>query len=311
MKTLMMNSSDVMKIKPDGGNEPDFALTQVVEHNGEGVSLNTPEAECKNQPTVPPEPPHGETVSAQTRPTVPDGNTANTRDAEHKNPVEHPPKRKKIAETILAAVNKSRLDKQFDDAMDKLKESVTRSQIEYARQLLGDLMNLVCQIELAEKTLAEGPASQARRLLQVANAIGTNAAKLGGDYSGETKFVVQVHTGEDKAYTDTSFGDRYSRNCKWSKTDATHVVALNVDSLSRLSSKNGRELVEASQNDPARRIVAVHKGKGAVKWVQAGRGKTIKLVTGWACLAGKGVTFSEISYRQALNAAAKLVGAAL
>ena len=130
----------------------------------------------------------------------------------------------------------------------------------------------------AEASLAKRPKARreyAARVIKIAEEIGLRAARIGDSYSGDTSRYVTWHM-EASAYTSTGQGEQYSRSCKYSKTDATHIV--------RLSAHGAVELVEnealrtASSRDGLH-LISLAKD-GAAVWVKTS-GKQITSEKGW------------------------------
>lgn len=116
----------------------------------------------------------------------------------------------------------------------------------------------------------------AEHVAKTALDIGKKAAeRMGGSYSGDTSSLATW--GETaKAYTITDYGERYSRSCKYLKTDAMHIVRLDparvhglVESarLRELSARDGLPLIALDED-------------GACVWVRSS-GKQIASQSGW------------------------------
>ena len=117
--------------------------------------------------------------------------------------------------------------------------------------------------------------ARATTTLKMAWEIGKAAAQLGGEYSGDTGHHVNFSAKAD-ARTDTQAGDRYSRSCKYSKTDATHIITLapagipclvESEALRLRSIADGLHLISLAPD-------------GAAVWVRS-VGKAIKAEAGW------------------------------
>ena len=130
----------------------------------------------------------------------------------------------------------------------------------------------------AEADLAKRPKARreyAARVIKIAEEIGLRAARIGGSYSGDTTHVVKWGD-KATASTYTDQGEQYSRSCKYSKTDATHIV--------RLSAHGAVELVE----NEALRTASARDGlhlislapDGAAVWVKTS-GKQLQSEAGW------------------------------
>lgn len=116
----------------------------------------------------------------------------------------------------------------------------------------------------------------AEHVSKTALEIGKKAAeRMGGSYSGDTSS--RATFGETaKAFTITESGEQYSRSCKYSKTDAVHIVRLDparvhtlVESarLRELSARDGLPLIALDED-------------GACVWVKSS-GKQIASQSGW------------------------------
>lgn len=116
----------------------------------------------------------------------------------------------------------------------------------------------------------------AEHVAKTALEIGKKAAeRMGGSYSGDTSS--RATFGEEAcARTYTKSGEQYSRSCKYSKTDALHIVRLDparvhglVESarLRELSARDGLPLIALDED-------------GACVWVRSS-GKQIASQSGW------------------------------
>lgn len=130
----------------------------------------------------------------------------------------------------------------------------------------------------AEVDLAKRPKARrdyAARVIKIAEEIGLSAARIGGSYSGNTSHVVKWGD-KATASTYTNRGAQYSRSCKYSKTDATHIV--------RLSASGAVELVENEALRTASARDGLHlislASDGAAVWVRSS-GKQITSESGW------------------------------
>ena len=108
------------------------------------------------------------------------------------------------------------------------------------------------------------------------------AFDLGGDYSGYTSR--SIRWGDcSLARTATCYGEKYSRSCKFSKTDAEHIVQLCVDDVVRLD--DCRTIAERSAGEGLPVIGRLNDGRFV--WVKAGKGKSIESESGWIfCVDG-------------------------
>lgn len=111
-----------------------------------------------------------------------------------------------------------------------------------------------------------------------AERIGKTAAEIGESYSGKTTCsATWTDKPEPSAITSTGYGDRYSRSCKYSKTDADHTVHLSPDWSPLLVERP--EIVQLSARDGLPLIGIAADGR--VCWVKRGRGKSITSEIGW------------------------------
>lgn len=104
---------------------------------------------------------------------------------------------------------------------------------------------------------------------------------LGGDYSGDTS--QSIRWGDSSlARTATCHGDKYSRSCKYYKTDAEHIVQLCVEDVARLDEHRPIAQASASEGLPVIGLI----GDGRFVWVRS-KGKAIVAENGWiGCHAG-------------------------
>lgn len=116
-------------------------------------------------------------------------------------------------------------------------------------------------------------------------------AQTGEQYSGQVSTKIEWRS-TACAWTYTSAGDRYSRSCKYTRTNATHIVHLDARRVMCLLDRP--DVVQASRRDGLP-LIALDPD-GACVWVNT-RGKQIKSVNGWiACR--QGVTYHSIVSRE-------------
>lgn len=130
----------------------------------------------------------------------------------------------------------------------------------------------------AEADLAKRPKARreyAAKVIKIAEEIGLRAARIGGSYSGDTSHAVEWGD-VASAYTVTERGEQYSRSCKYSKTDATHIVRLSAtgvvelvenEALRAVSARDGLHLIRLAKD-------------GAAVWVKTS-GKQLTSEKGW------------------------------
>lgn len=105
--------------------------------------------------------------------------------------------------------------------------------------------------------------------------LGTATAHYGDHYSGNTYFTV-VFAQEAAAFTNTTPGDNYSRSCKYSKTDATHIVRLDPLGIVVLRNNEALRKQSAAEGLP---LIALYEDNSAV-WVKS-KNKKIVSEKGW------------------------------
>ena len=111
-----------------------------------------------------------------------------------------------------------------------------------------------------------------------AEKLGKTAANIGEYYSGETTISASwTDKQEPSATTQTSYGERYSRSCIYSKTDGVHRVFLSPDWSPLLVERP--EIVRLSAQDGLHLIGIAADGR--VCWAKKGAGKTITSEIGW------------------------------
>jgi hypothetical protein len=123
---------------------------------------------------------------------------------------------------------------------------------------------------------------------------GLAGASLGGEYSGRTRTEVRWGA-ETSASTATSYGDRYSRSCKYSKLDACHAVTLCAEDIVRLEMY--KSVAESSGRDGLPVIGA--REWGMFVWVRA-RAKAISLEQGWIAYKSGTCYHSQKSHEDAV-----------
>lgn len=137
-----------------------------------------------------------------------------------------------------------------------------------------------CKVE-SEKAAATFTAlPKARRetaetAARIALEIGKKAAQMGGDYSGHTTYRASWGV-EPCAFTNTDKGDQYSRQCKYSKTDASHTVKLTPEGSILLVESEALRQCSAREG---LHLIALYADSSAV-WVKTS-GKQIVSQKGW------------------------------
>jgi hypothetical protein len=113
------------------------------------------------------------------------------------------------------------------------------------------------------------------------------AAELGGEYSGRTETAVEWRCFAG-AKTETSYGDKYSRSCPYSKTDATHTVSIDARRIHLLT----REIVQASRR--LGKVVIALDEDGRCTWVRASN-KQLVAENGYLAVEGDQIALSSTS----------------
>jgi hypothetical protein len=113
------------------------------------------------------------------------------------------------------------------------------------------------------------------------------AAQLGGEYSGQTETAVEWSSFAG-AWTKTSYGDKYSRSCPYSKTDAVHAVSIDARRIHLLT----REIVQASRR--LGKVVIALDEDGRCTWVRCSN-KAIVAENGWLATEGDQIALSTTS----------------
>lgn len=131
------------------------------------------------------------------------------------------------------------------------------------------------EAQAAWKRLPVARRDLARATVKQAEEIGHVAVRLGDYYSGNTSFHVQWGD-SSRAWTETGYGDQYSRSCKYHKTNATHTVKLCPSGVV--------ELVENAALRASSAADGLHlidlRADGAAVWVRS-KGKAIVAESGW------------------------------
>lgn len=135
--------------------------------------------------------------------------------------------------------------------------------------------------EQAKKAFSSLPKQRqqlAENIHKTALQIALEAARMGGDYSGNVSHSARFGSGVNlaTAHTVTDLGERYSRSCKYSKTDAEHVVQLDPSRVHALV--ESARLRELSIRDGLHLIALDDDGKAT--WVTT-KGKQIAAEHGW------------------------------
>lgn len=107
--------------------------------------------------------------------------------------------------------------------------------------------------------------------------LGVIAAKRGEPYSGATSNSV-VWGDVSSACTKTCLGEKYSRRCKYEKTNAFHIVTIGFDGAVCLAEPQNAALVQCSNRDGLP-LISLAKD-GAAVWVRT-KGKAICSESGW------------------------------
>ena len=203
------------------------------------------------------------------------------------------PKRTKIVEAIIALLALRKADKDFDDAVKRIKSSCHNNLSGELSCSDQELVAVSTKLNAAAIKLnsLKSAKPKAEKLIEFGKKVGDAAGQLGASYSGDTSIATILHDGASAAYTSQTYGDKYSNSCKYSKTDATHHVEIGVDSLPALNSKRGHALMRLSLAD-GKALIGLGKSGTAI-WVERAAGKKIKSISGWVAA---GASLSVISH---------------
>jgi hypothetical protein len=113
------------------------------------------------------------------------------------------------------------------------------------------------------------------------------AAELGGEYSGQTHTTIEWRSFAG-AKTETSYGDKYSRSCPYSKTDAVHTVSIDAGRIHLLT----REVVQASRR--MGKVVIALDEDGRCTWVRVSN-KQLVTENGYLAVEGDQIALSTTS----------------
>lgn len=113
-----------------------------------------------------------------------------------------------------------------------------------------------------------------------AESIALTAAKMGRNYSGSTEYLVEWRD-KTSAQTVTFKGGSYSMSCKFSRTNAKHIVHICPEDAVLLV--ENEEAVQVSARDFLNLISL--REDSSCDWVQTS-GKSIKMVSGWFMHSG-------------------------
>ncbi len=143
---------------------------------------------------------------------------------------------------------------------------------------------------------------RAEKLHEAAMLLAGRAASIGGKYSGETVQQIRWDT-TCRAYTSKDAGSRYSKRKCYRRTDAQHIVMLDVQGVLAME-KNG-DLIEQSAADGLH-LIALYPIQGSANvfkatWVRTGIGKTITSEDGWVAYDRK-LQLANHSYYSATDA---------
>lgn len=156
----------------------------------------------------------------------------------------------------------------------------------------------------AWKSMAKAQRDYAASAVSAAIAIGESASWLGGSYSGATDRAV-LWGDHASARTVTRGGDRYSRSCKYSKTDASHEVTISVDGMVDLVDT----MLSSASADEGLPLISYHAATGEAIWVVV-RNKRIAAEHGWLAFSGGFLYHSTESLDHARSGVARKLAAA-
>jgi hypothetical protein len=163
----------------------------------------------------------------------------------------------------------------------------------------------------AWKSMAKAQRDYAAAAAATATGLGQAAARLGGIYSGSTDREV-IWGDCASARTATSDGDRYSRSCKYSKTDARHEVTISVDGIVDLVDAlllPSRTMLASASAAEGLPLISYHAATGEATWVVS-RNKRLATERGWVATDGRFLYHSTESLEHARRGVARKAAAA-
>jgi hypothetical protein len=163
----------------------------------------------------------------------------------------------------------------------------------------------------AWKSMAKAQRDYAARAASAAVAIGEAASRLGGSYSGSTDREV-VWGDSESARTVTIDGDRYSRSCKYSKTNARHEITISVDGIVDLIDAvllPSRTMLASASAAEGLPLISYHADTGEASWAVV-RNKRLAAERGWVAIDGGFLYHSTESLDHARRGVARKVAAA-
>ena len=164
-----------------------------------------------------------------------------------------------------------------------LNQAIDGSSPDQVAKAFASLLAARTEFDAAEKNFAALP--KPRRELAAAtydharNLILSAVRIMGGIYSGDTTMKVSISLTETpSASTHLSYGDKYSRSYRYSRTDAVHQVTLDLDGAVGLANPANASLIGDSANEGLP-LIALYRDGRAV-WM-ASKGKRITAESGW------------------------------
>lgn len=180
-----------------------------------------------------------------------------------------------------------------DTIRQRLEVDLVGGKVADYEKLVADYRALTAEKHEAHSAWMRVPADRRKWAVEaIDNALecAERAIAQAGEYSGQVSTKIEWRSNAC-AWTHTSAGDQYSRGCKYSRTNATHIVHL--DARRVLGLLDRPEVVNASRRDGLP-LIALDKD-GACVWVRL-VGKRIQSVSGWIAVR-QGVTFHSTTSR--------------
>lgn len=143
-----------------------------------------------------------------------------------------------------------------------------------------------------------------RNLKRDAIQIGLDAAKTGQIYSGNTSYKCEFSKySYPYAYTNTEKGSRYSRSCKYNKTDAEHVVKLVMKDIIPLIDMPKLRQISANEG---LHLIGLNPKNNSCTWVRC-KAKQVVSESGWIAYNNDFIFHSTKSQKDAEAGLAKKI----
>ena len=156
----------------------------------------------------------------------------------------------------------------------------------------------------AWKAIAKPQRDYATATALTALGIAGHAARFGGRFSGETRYVAAWGPATTARTTKTK-GDQYSRRCTYKKTDATHSVTVTAEGIVDLIDAPN---ISAESDAEGLALIAYTAATGKAIWVEE-KAKSIRAVSGWIGTHEGFIYHSEKSADDAARGAARKAAA--